>query len=425
MYRQSLQVILYSFVVILCGCQNEQPEKTSVQQVETTTSEAASDTSNKIARMDGTKKSEDYWVIGLDADMSSGSARSGESIRRGLVLAIEEINQKGGLLGRPVKLEIRDHRGNPDRGVDNLEEFSEMDNLLAVVGGIHTPVALKELPIIHEKRLIYLSPWAAGTPIVDNDYEPNFVFRVSIRDEFAGGFLVQQAKKRNLKRMGLLLERTGWGRSNHKAISESLRQYGLEPAGVEWFNWGEKKINVQIEDLLKKNCDVILLVCNALEGTEIVNTLARLPKDKRIPVLSHWGISAGDFFQQTQDALKKVDVTFIQSFSFLNPNLNENAQNLAEQYVEKFDDSESPRDIFAPVGTAHAYEILQMFATAVQQANSGEKEKIITALESLGPYSGVIKNYSRPFRPEFHDALCVEDFILARFDEDGVIVLAE
>jgi len=99
-------------------------------------------------------------VIGLDADMSSGNAEAGEAIRRGIVLALDELHRAGGLLGRPLQLVVRDHQGNPARGVDNMEAFARMDNLVAVVGGIHSPVALAELETVHRHRLIFLVPWA-------------------------------------------------------------------------------------------------------------------------------------------------------------------------------------------------------------------------------------------------------------------------
>lgn len=84
-------------------------------------------------------------LIGLDADMSSASAESGEAIRRGIVLALDGINRNGGVLGRRLELVVRDHRGNPGRGIDNMLAFAQMNDLVAVVGGIHTPVALEEL----------------------------------------------------------------------------------------------------------------------------------------------------------------------------------------------------------------------------------------------------------------------------------------
>jgi len=157
-------------------------------------------------------------LIGLDADMSSLSAKSGEAIRRGVVLAMDEINSAGGVLGRPLKLMVRDHRGNPARGRDNIEELAAMADLVAIVGGIHTPVALYELETIHRAGVLYLGAWAAGTPIVDNGFDPNYVFRVSVRDSFAGPYLVAAAKRAGHERLGLMLERTGWGRSNEKAM---------------------------------------------------------------------------------------------------------------------------------------------------------------------------------------------------------------
>ena len=73
-------------------------------------------------------------LIGLDADMSASSAIGGEAIRRGAAIAIDEVNRAGGVLGRPLELVVRDHRGNPDRGVDNINDFAVMDDLVAVLG---------------------------------------------------------------------------------------------------------------------------------------------------------------------------------------------------------------------------------------------------------------------------------------------------
>ena len=51
--------------------------------------------------------------IGLNADMSSGSAQAGQAIRRGILIAIEEINQSGGVLGESLELLVTNHRGIP------------------------------------------------------------------------------------------------------------------------------------------------------------------------------------------------------------------------------------------------------------------------------------------------------------------------
>lgn len=368
---------------------------------------------------------ENSLVIGLDADMSSGSARSGEAIRRGLELAIEEINRDGGLLGRPVELIVRDHRGNPDRGLDNLAAFSEVRDLIGVFGGIHTPVAIRELEFIHTNDLLYFCPWAAGTPIVKNGYSPNHVFRVSVRDEYAGGFLVRRALQRGGKKIGLMLERTAWGRSNEKAMKEALAEQGLEPVGEEWFSWGEKDLSLLTQRLTDKGCDTILLVCNPLEGVAAVKAVAGLPADKRPKIVSHWGISGGRFFEMAQDYLEEVDIAFLQSFSFVQPKYPERVQALTEAYLAKYEDCQNARGIFAPVGTAHSYELMRMIALAIRNSQSTKKTQLLESLEALENYHGIIRDYDHPFPPNHHDALDASDFILARFDSEGVIVPLE
>ncbi|MFN3191947.1 MAG: ABC transporter substrate-binding protein [Aureliella sp.] len=368
---------------------------------------------------------ENSLVIGLDADMSSVSARSGEAIRRGLELAIDEINQSGGLLNRPVELMVRDHRGNPDRGLGNMAAFAKLENLIGVFGGIHTPVAIRELEFIHENDILYFGPWAAGTPVVDNGYQPNNVFRVSVRDEYAGGFLVRRAVQGGGKRIGVLLERTAWGRSNEKAIKAALSEYDTKAVGVEWFNWGERDLTPITSRLANQGCDTILLVCNALEGATLIKAVAGMPEKDRPKILSHWGITGGNFFELTQPYLADVDLSFLQTFSFVCPRNESRVQTLLDAYIRKYDDCDRPEQVFSPVGTAHAYELMLMVAEAIHAAGTIETAQVRASLEGLRNYEGIIRDYEHPFPTNHHDALDESDFILARFDSRGVIVPVE
>ncbi len=360
-------------------------------------------------------------LIGLDADMSSGSAQSGEAIRRGAAVAIAEINDAGGVLGRPLELVVRDHRGIPARGRDNIEEFAAMPDLVAVIGGIHTPVALNELEPLHQHKLIYLGAWAAGTSIVDNGYVPNYVFRVSVRDEFAGGFLVNRALAEGYRQPGLLLERTGWGRSNETAITNALRAAGLEAARIEWFHWGVDSLAGEIERLSHADTDVVLLVANPREGVIAVRDMASRPGSRRLPIISHWGVTGGDFVRETGDALRKVDLRFLQTYSFLAPPFPKRAERFFESYRTLFPDVAEAADIRSPVGTAHAYDLVHLLARAITKAETLDRPTIRDALESLGRFAGLVRDYDPPFSASRHDALTVSDFRMARFGDNGRI----
>ncbi len=365
-------------------------------------------------------------LIGLDADMSSGSARSGESIRRGVELAIDEINQQGGVLGRPLQLVVRDHRGNPARGVDNIDAFAAMESLIAVVGGLHTPVAMKELKTVHRHKLPFLIPWAAGTPVVENGFSPNYVFRVSVRDQYAGGFLVKQALSQGYRKIGLLLERTGWGRSNLKAMSAALAEQQLQPAVTEWFHWGEEDFRPMLEKMHRQGVETILLVGNAPEGKALVKSMVQLPEAERKPIFSHWGITGGTFFQDVGALLEQeVDLQFLQTYSFLDPANAEHASTVVQQYCEKYGCGQSGKPeqaIFAPTGTAHAYDLIHLLAKAIARAGVVEREAVQQALEQIPYHQGLVRTYQPPFTTELHDALFVEDFRMARYNKHGTII---
>jgi len=361
--------------------------------------------------------------LGLDADLSAVAKEGGIAIKRGALIAIEEINANGGVLGRPLSLIVKDHRGNPARGIANIKAFSQQEGLVAVLGGVHTPVAMKELPVIHENQMIYLDPWAAGTPIIDNGFEPNFAFRVSVRDAEAGKVLIRHAKNRGLTRIGLLLERTGWGRSNEASMTAAAQSMGVEIAGVEWFNWGQKDFSKQISTLVDLGADSIALVANAPEGAAIGKQILLNPSTAKLPIISHWGIAGGAFVEMLElENLKKLDISVLQTYSFSDPYDKAINKKVMDSYQRMFDPNVSASNIPAAVGVAHAYDLVHLLAKAIEKAKSVDRPVVRDTLETISEYKGLVKHYSAPFSKDRHDALLANDYIIARFDELGRII---
>ncbi len=364
-------------------------------------------------------------IVGMDADMSSGAAVSGEAIKRGVQIAIDEINARGGVLGSQLQLIVMDHRGNPARGKDNIEELSEIDGVVAVVGGIHTPVALAELDLLHQNEMIYLGAWAAGTPVVDNGRDPNFVFRVSVRDQYAGEFLLAAAVERKHTAPCLLLEETGWGRSNERAFNAAAEKFSTAVVDIQWFNWGVADLSEHLRLFKERGCDVVMLVANPREGAVAIRSMLSLDESQRLPIISHWGITGGDFGASVGQDFSEIDLIFLQTYSFINPTHPDRAENLIKTYIERFDGVSSAEEIPAPVGTAHAYDLIHLLAMALEQAGTTDRATVRDALENLPEYEGLIRTYSPAFTNERHDALDASDFSLARFGPNGAIIPVE
>ena len=359
--------------------------------------------------------------IGLSAAVSGGSAASGEAIKRGLQIAIDEINAKGGVLGgRKLELVVRDDEGNPQKGVTIARELVEREKVVAVFGGLHTTVALAQVPVWHELKTPYMGAWAAGTNITRNGQSPNYVFRVSANDDYVDRFLSRYAMETMKKsKPGLLLENTPWGQSNETGLTKWFGEKGVKAVGVERFNWGDPDMSPQLLRLKSAGADHIVLVANAPEGAQVLRSKAKLGWDTAM--ISHWGISGGRFAELTGDLSEGV--TFLQTYTFFGKQ-NERGQYVLKMLREKHGIKE-PGDVIAPVGTANAYDGLHLLALAIEQAGATDGSKVRDALESLkSEYKGLIKSYRRPFSPEQHDALTDEDYVMVVWKGGKIVPVA-
>jgi len=346
--------------------------------------------------------------VALVAAMSGGSALSGEAIKRGLTVAIDEINARGGVLGgSKLELVIRDEEGNPSKGVTAARDVIEREKAVAVFGGLHSPVGLAMLPVFHELRVPYVGTWAAATNITRNGRTPNFMFRVSANDDIVDHFLAKHVvEKLGKKKPGVILENTPWGASNQEGLTKWLGKLGAPAVGFEKFNWNDPDMSPQLLRLKNGGADAIVMVANAPEGAQVVKSRAKIGWD--VPTISHWGISGGRFPELTGELADSV--VFVQTYSFFGKQ-SEVGERVIAALKTKYG-LKGPEDILAPVGTANAYDAMHLVALALDKAGAADGAKLRDALENLGEYKGLIKTYKRPFTPEEHDALNESDYVL-------------
>lgn len=363
--------------------------------------------------------------LGLDLEIADLTSTSDDAIRLGASIALEEINLAGGVLpGRPLSLMVLDNRSMPARGADNLRKFAAQPGMVAMMTGKFSPVALEQAKLLPSLEMIMLDPWAAADGIIDNGQKPNWAFRLSLSDTLAVKAMLLQVKKRGFKRVGMLLPNIAWGRSNHDAVEKALNgRQDIQLVGAEWYNWGTiggENLLARYNALRSAGAEAIFLVANEREGEQMVKIIAGLPEAERLPILSHWGVTGGDFHRMAGEALKKVDFTVVQTYSFGEVR-NVRAKRLAQHAMDHFK-VKTPEQIPSAVGVAHAYDLVHLLAMAIRQAGTDDRRAVRIALENLAPFDGVVKRYAPPFTAERHEALGERDLYFARFREDGALV---
>ncbi|WP_135505856.1 ABC transporter substrate-binding protein [Roseovarius aestuariivivens] len=355
--------------------------------------------------------------IGLIASLSGPSSKSGEAITRGMMLAIEEINADGGLLGMPVELIRRDDEGNPGKGLTAARELVQREGVAVLFGGLQTPVSLALVPYMNQSQKPFMGPWAAGTPITKNGAEENYIFRVSAVDEMVDIALVERAMSvHGAKNPGMMLINNPWGESNEKGLTAALEAAGLPTAGIERVEANDIDVVPQLTRLKEAGADAIFMVANVGPSAQVMKSLERMGWD--VPVVSHWGPAGGRFSELAGPRAK--DVEMIQTFTF-SGNDSPMAAETLEALKAMFPEIKGPADVTPAVGIANAYDAMHLTALAIKNAGSLDGPAIRQGYYDIETHEGLIKTYENPFTPDDQDALGPEDYVFTRFIDGEII----
>jgi len=356
--------------------------------------------------------------IGLVTALSGQSARAGEAITRGLVIAIDELNAGGGVLkGRKFELLRRDDEATPAKGVIAARELLFKQKVTVLFGGLDTPVSLAIVPIVNQEKVPFMGPWAAGTPITKNGANPNFVFRVSAVDEIVNRAMLQYAQKTfNSRNCGLILVNNPWGESNEKGLMAALSSKGLKPAGVEKFEMNDVDVVPQLTRLKSAGADCLFLVGNVGPSAQVVKSLDRM--GWKVPIVSHWGPAGGRFGELAGPNAKEVH--FVQTYSFFGKQ-SPVGEKVLKALIAKYPDIKGPGDVTPAVGVANAYDAMMLVAMAIERAGSTNGPAIREGFYQIESYDGLIKKYAKPFSPGNHDAVNENDYVWTQFIDNQIL----
>jgi branched-chain amino acid transport system substrate-binding protein len=355
--------------------------------------------------------------IGLVTALSGQSARAGEAITRGLAVAIDEINAKGGVLGRKLELVRRDDEATPAKGVIAARELLFREKVAVLFGGLDTPVSLAIVPIVNENRIPFMGPWAAGTPITKNGAKENYVFRVSAVDEIVNRAMLQYSQNTfNAKNCGMILVNNPWGESNEKGLTAALNAKNMKPAGIEKFEGNDVDVVPQLTRLKNAGADCLFLVGNVGPSAQVVKSLDRM--GWKPPIVSHWGPAGGRFTELAGPSAK--DVHFVQTYSFFGKQTPV-GDKVLKALMAKYPDIKGPGDVTPAVGVANAYDAMMLTAMAIQAAGATDGRKVREGFYKIGRYEGLIKTYNKPFTSDNHDAVNENDYVWTQFIDNQIL----
>lgn len=337
--------------------------------------------------------------IGVTGPFTGGSSPMGESMRNGIRLAVEEINNIGGLNGRRIELVERDDKADNDLGAKIAEELTQM-KVVATIGIVNTGVGLASIDAYQKAKIPLLIAVSTGTALTRKFAPPaapeNYIFRISPTIDLETKVLVADIRRKGLRKVAFLADTTPYGDAGLKAFLEQARDAELEVSSEERFDIGDKNMGAQLARARANGAQALVVWGIGPELAVIAGNKEAL--GWKAPTLGSWTYSMRNFIDSAGKAGEGalMPQTFIQDLG----SSSKNSFLLA--YHRAFKTSRIP----SPMSAAQGYDGMHLMYLALRQADSTDGTKIKEALENLkSRYQGVITSYHKPFTKEDHDAI--------------------
>jgi branched-chain amino acid transport system substrate-binding protein len=352
--------------------------------------------------------------IGYNADMSGTAvAELGLAGRWGFEAAIEDINKKGGLLGRKVVAVIRDDLGTPPKSIQNMTELIDNEKVVGVVGPANSGNALAWLHLPQAAKIPVVGAIGTATEITTRyAKEPqNYMFRVSMVDREQVALLAAYAVKASKsKKIAIIADSTGYGQAGIKDAVEVLDLHGIKPVLVEKFGPKDTDITSQLTKIKNAGADAVIIYAIADGAANVVKSMEKINYN---PItLGTWGNLSTLYFRMTGPKLAPPLIIAASTTE----DTNERTKALGERVRKNFP------TMTTFVCAAQAYDAVTLLAAAITKAGTTDGAKVAAALEDLSNVQGIIKTYNKPFTKTKHEGLGVDDFYLAKWTEAGNIV---
>ena len=134
---------------------------------------------------------EDPIKIGEFASLTGKEATYGQTVHKGTVLAIEEVNAGGGVLGRPLEVLTEDDQSKQGESATIVKKLISRDNVVAILGELTSGRTLEAAPICQNAKIPLISP---GATAVEVTAKGSYIFRVCFIDPFQGTVMAKFAR---------------------------------------------------------------------------------------------------------------------------------------------------------------------------------------------------------------------------------------
>ncbi|MGC6768548.1 ABC transporter substrate-binding protein [Enterococcus sp. LJL128] len=326
----------------------------------------------------GNKADGDTIKIGMNMELSGGVSAYGNAEKEGIELAIEEINEDGGVLGKKLELISKDNKSENSEAASVASNLTNEDKVVAVVGPATSGAVKATIPNMTKAGVPLITPSGTDDSItIANDKVQEYVFRSCFQDTFQGVILANFAQD-NLKSEKVVI--LGDKSSDYAiGLADSFKDtYKGEVVKEENFTAGDKDFQALLTKIKGLDYDVIYVPGYYTEAGLIIKQAREMGIDK--PIIGADGFG-DEKLVEIAGAANVSNVYYTGHFSEKAP-ATDKVQPFVDAFKEKYGKQPSAFN-------ALAYDSVYMLKQAIEEQDSADSEAITKGLAELKDFVGV------------------------------------
>jgi branched-chain amino acid transport system substrate-binding protein len=318
----------------------------------------------------------DTIAIGEFASLTGKEAAFGNSSHKGTLLAIEDLNNAGGVLGKKLRLVTEDTRSTPGESATVVRKLISRDKVIAVLGEVASGRSLEGASVCQPSKIPMISPSSTKPEVTEKG---DYIFRVCFIDPFQGKVLATFAHKTlKVQNVALLVDAAApysvGLASNFKETFESM---GGKVVLEQKFSSGDKDFKAQLTAIKAANPQAIFAPCYYTEAGLIVRQARDL--GITIPVFGGDGWEAPELLQIGGKAMEGT----YYSTHYASEDQAPKVQEFVKKYRTRWN-NETP-DAMAALG----YDSAMVLVDAIKRAGTTDGPKLRDAIAATKDFEGV------------------------------------
>ncbi|HEY1459460.1 MAG TPA: ABC transporter substrate-binding protein [Casimicrobiaceae bacterium] len=210
--------------------------------------------------------------IGMVDPLTGVYAAVAQNEVMGARLAVEQINAKGGILGRPIELLVEDSANDVGTGVQKARKLIERDQVTFLIGDVNSGIAQAIAQVSNEKKVLHIVSGGHTDTITGSDCKWN-VYRVCNTTSMEANSVANLLFTKYGKKWHFITPDYAFGHTLQKAAATDLQQLGGTITGNELTPLGTTDFSAYLIKARAANPDVLLVLP---QGSDMVNCLKQI-----------------------------------------------------------------------------------------------------------------------------------------------------